>query len=148
VAQHGVQKATDANGESLMRRSSKEARRHYRRAAMSEEKSVPILNCLPLCMMPDGGEACAGFINADMRVYEMQTRIAELKAQLAELNSPVQLSEWQKMEQQLTELREAVRAAFDCEMIPKSSASDGGASKYSEQVMVADRLRAALQKGK
>ena len=52
-----------------------------------------------------------------------------------------------KLEQQLAELREAVRAAFDCEMIPKSSASDGGASKYSEQVMVADRLRAALQEG-
>ena len=30
--------------------------------------------------------------------------IEELEAELAELNSPVQLSEWQKMEQQLAEL--------------------------------------------
>ena len=47
-------------------------------------------------------------------------RIKELEAQLAELNSPVQLSEWQKMEQQLTatqaklaELRKAAQFAYD-----------------------------------
>ena len=57
-----------------------------------------------------------------------------------------QQDEFDRMKAELAELRGAVRAAFDCEMIPKSSASDGGASKYSEQVMVADRLRAALLK--
>ena len=42
-------------------------------------------------------------------IATQHTRIAELEQQLAELNSPVQLSEWQKMEQQLAELREAAR---------------------------------------
>lgn len=42
----------------------------------------------------------------------------------------------------------AVEAALACGMIPKSSAADGGASKYSEQVRVADFLRAALARVK
>lgn len=45
-------------------------------------------------------------------------------------------------------LVEAVDAAFACRMIPKSSVSEGGANKYSEQVRVADQLRAALARVK
>ena len=41
-------------------------------------------------------------------------------------------------------LRAALQAAVDCSMVPKSSASDGGANRYSEQVRVADQIRAAL----
>lgn len=38
----------------------------------------------------------------------------------------------------------AIQAAFDCEMVPNSSAKDGGASRYSSQVLAADQLREAL----
>jgi hypothetical protein len=41
-------------------------------------------------------------------------------------------------------LAEAVEAAFACGMIPTTSASEGGAAKHSQQVRVADNLRAAL----
>ena len=48
--------------------------------------------------------------------------------------------------ERVKELEEALRDAVDCGMVPKSSAADGGASKYSAQVLVADRIRAALSK--
>lgn len=54
--------------------------------------------------------------------------------------SPVQLVEMVK------ELTGVLQAAVDCGMVPKSSALDGGASKYSAQVHVADSIRAALAK--
>lgn len=54
--------------------------------------------------------------------------------------SPVQLVEMVK------ELTGVLQSAVDCGMVPKSSALDGGASKYSTQVHVADRIRAALAK--
>ena len=40
--------------------------------------------------------------------------------------------------------RAALQAAVDCGMVPKSSASDSGASCYSEQARAADQIRAAL----
>ena len=43
-------------------------------------------------------------------------------------------------------LREAMQAAFDCDMIPISTASDGGAARHSEQVRVADMLRKVMEK--
>ena len=46
------------------------------------------------------------------------------------------------------ELEVVLQAAVDCGMVPKSSAADGGASKYSAQVLVADRIRAALSKAR
>jgi len=49
-----------------------------------------------------------------------------------------------RLQDELVELREAVQAAFDCGMIPHSTAAEGGAARYSEQVRVADMLRAAL----
>lgn len=45
-------------------------------------------------------------------------------------------------------LYEALKAALDCGLIPKSSAVDGGANKYSEQVRVADMCRSALAKAR
>lgn len=48
--------------------------------------------------------------------------------------------------ERVKELEGALRDAVDCGMVPKSSAADGGASKYSAQVLVADRIRAALSK--
>jgi hypothetical protein len=41
-------------------------------------------------------------------------------------------------------LAEAVEAAFACGMIPTTSAKEGGAARHSQQVRVADNLRAAL----
>lgn len=41
-------------------------------------------------------------------------------------------------------LVEALEAAVDCGMVPKSSVKDGGAAKYARQVVVADMIRAAL----
>ncbi|MDR6768655.1 hypothetical protein J2W88_003959 [Acidovorax delafieldii] len=54
--------------------------------------------------------------------------------------TPMQLLE------RVKELEGALHAAVDSGMVPTSSASDGGASKYSAQVHVADRIRAALAK--
>lgn len=44
------------------------------------------------------------------------------------------------------DLLEALQEAIDCGMVPSSSCSDGGASKYSRQVQVADMIRAAVAK--
>lgn len=44
------------------------------------------------------------------------------------------------------ELLEALKAAIDCGMVPITSASEGGASKHSRQVQVADTIRAAIAK--
>lgn len=46
------------------------------------------------------------------------------------------------------DMYEALQAAVDCGMAPKSSASDGGAVRYAEQVRVADMIRAALRKAR
>jgi len=46
----------------------------------------------------------------------------------------------------ITELRAVLQAAFDCGMVPITSAKEGGAARFSEQVRVADRMRAALVK--
>lgn len=40
----------------------------------------------------------------------------------------------------------ALKEAVECGMVPTSSASDGGASKYSRQVHAADMIRAAIAK--
>lgn len=44
------------------------------------------------------------------------------------------------------DLLEALKAAVDCGMVPTTSASEGGASKHSRQVRVADMIRAAISK--
>lgn len=54
--------------------------------------------------------------------------------------TPMQLVE------RVKELEGVLHAAVDIGMVPTSSASDGGASKHSAQVHVADRIRAALAK--
>lgn len=41
-------------------------------------------------------------------------------------------------------LVEALEAAVDCGLVPKSSAAEGGAMRFSRQVGVADQIRAAL----
>lgn len=46
------------------------------------------------------------------------------------------------------DLLEALEAAIACGMVPVSSANDGGANKYSEQVRVADQIRAAIAKAR
>lgn len=40
----------------------------------------------------------------------------------------------------------ALQAAIDCGMVPTTSAKEGGASKFSQQVVVADMIRAAIAK--
>lgn len=42
------------------------------------------------------------------------------------------------------DLLEALQAAVECGMVPTSSVSEGGASKHSRQVQVADMIRAAI----
>ena len=53
---------------------------------------------------------------------------------------------YDQLAERVKELEGALRDAVDCGMVPTSSAKDGGASKYSAQVLVADRIRAALAK--
>ena len=40
--------------------------------------------------------------------------------------------------------RHALQSAVDCGMVPISSAKEGGAARYSQQVIVADKIREAL----
>ena len=49
-----------------------------------------------------------------------------------------------ELEAENKQMRIAIRAAFNCGMVPKSSAKEGGAAKYSRQAEVADMLRSAL----
>lgn len=44
------------------------------------------------------------------------------------------------------DMLEALKAAIDCRMVPFTTAAEGGASKYSRQVIVADMIRAAIAK--
>lgn len=46
------------------------------------------------------------------------------------------------------ELYEALAAAVECGMVPISSASEGGAARFSRQVEVADMIRVALKKAR
>ena len=46
------------------------------------------------------------------------------------------------------ELLEALEEAVACGMVPISSATEGGAAKYSRQAQVADMIRAAIAKAK
>ena len=46
------------------------------------------------------------------------------------------------------DLLEALEAAVECGMVPKSSAQDGGAVRHSRQARVADMIRAAIAKAK
>lgn len=46
------------------------------------------------------------------------------------------------------EMLEALEAAIECGMVPKSSASEGGALRHSRQVQVADMIRAAIAKAR
>jgi hypothetical protein len=48
--------------------------------------------------------------------------------------------------EQRAELLELLKAAVACGMVPVSSAKDGGPNCYSEQVRLADRIRAAIAK--
>lgn len=46
------------------------------------------------------------------------------------------------------EMLAALEDAVECGMVPKSSAADGGANKYSSQVKAADKIRSAIAKAK
>lgn len=48
------------------------------------------------------------------------------------------------MRQQRDQLLAALEAAVACGIVPITSASEGGASKYAQQVIVADQIRAAI----
>lgn len=54
------------------------------------------------------------------------------------------LHEVEQLKAQRDVLLEAVNAAFECGMVPTSTAKKGGASKHARQVVVADMLRDAL----
>lgn len=38
------------------------------------------LKCLPDCMMPDGADPCQGYLNQNIRIAELEARVAELQA--------------------------------------------------------------------
>lgn len=44
------------------------------------------------------------------------------------------------------DMLEALEEAIKCRMVPSSSVKDGGASRHSRQVAVADMIRAAIAK--
>ena len=46
------------------------------------------------------------------------------------------------------DLLEALEAAVECGLVPKSSVLDGGASRHARQVVVGDMIRAAIAKAK
>jgi len=46
------------------------------------------------------------------------------------------------------ELLEALEAAVECGIVPISTAADGGANRYSRQILVADMIRAAIAKAR
>jgi hypothetical protein len=46
------------------------------------------------------------------------------------------------------DLLAALEAAVECGMVPVSSASEGGANRYSDQVRVADAIRTAIAKAR
>lgn len=46
------------------------------------------------------------------------------------------------------DLLEALEEAIECGLVPKSSALEGGALRYSSQVKCADKIRAAIAKAK
>lgn len=48
----------------------------------------------------------------------------------------------------MIDLKNALEAAIECGMVPVSSAKDGGASRHSRQVHVADQMREALAKAR
>ena len=52
--------------------------------------------------------------------------------------------EVEHLKMQRDRLLEAAKAAIECGMIPSTSAKDGGAAKYSEQVKIADQIREAV----
>ena len=51
---------------------------------------------------------------------------------------------YRKLAEREKALTEALEAAVACGMVPKTSASEGGAARFSEQVLTADKIRAAL----
>ena len=73
-------------------------------------------------------------------------RVREQAAHDADAEQKRRADAYEQLVDRVKELEGALRDAVDCGMVPKSSAADGGASKYSAQVLVADRIRAALSK--
>ena len=56
--------------------------------------------------------------------------------------------EAQRLREINADLLAALESAMSCGMVPASSVSDGGANRHSEQVRVADIIRAAISKAK
>ena len=48
------------------------------------------------------------------------------------------------LQAKVEDLTGVLQAAVDCGMVPVTSAKEGGAARFSEQVRVADSIRAAL----
>lgn len=89
------------------------------------------------------GKHIGGDKDVAIRACAIALANAELRAEAHNVLTTTGLTPRQLVER-VKELEGALRDAVDCGMVPKSSAADGGASKYSAQVLVADRIRAAL----
>lgn len=84
--------------------------------------------------------------NAKLRAEWDAQRVREQAARDAAAEQKRRADAYDQLVGRVKELEGVLRDAVDCGMVPKSSAADGGASKYGAQVLVADRIRAALSK--
>lgn len=93
--------------------------------------------------LASSSQECPGIALGDTK--ERAIANANLIAEAGTVHHETGLTPRQLVER-VKELEVVLQEAVDCGMVPKSSAKDGGASKYSRQVHVADRIRAALSK--
>jgi hypothetical protein len=98
--------------------------------------------CLAECL---AGKHMGGDAETSVRANIAALVDAELRAEAHNVLTDTGLRPRQLVER-VKELKGVLQEAVDCGMVPTSSAKDGGASKYSRQVHVADRIRAALSK--
>lgn len=64
---------------------------------------------------------------------------------LARAVNKLKQREFPNYKQQRDELLAALKQAVDCEMVPTSSARDGGANRHVKQLRVADMIRDAIK---
>lgn len=70
----------------------------------------------------------------------MSTANARIKNYVFKLQA-----ELDSVKQQRDELLAALKQAVDCEMVPTSSAREGGANRHVKQLRVADMIRDAIK---
>lgn len=92
-----------------------------------------------------------GVIERDGRVYcKQHDPIAKAERNRKRMEVQIAASEAKSRQVRMNlaaqDMYEALKAAVESGLVPKSSVSDGGACGHSEQVRVADMIRAAIAK--